>query len=115
MTRKYVRSMLLFILFFAAGLLLMASVAVEEGAGKAAGEFRQMLPAGLTIDWRIRMDLDSFVEYSTNEKGESVARMKLPMMKEEYIDDFLAMEGVCGFYRNGNSDQLYWAGLTACL
>ncbi len=107
MTRKYVRSMLLFILFFAAGLLLMASFAVEEGAGKAAGEFRKMLPAGITIDWRIRMDLDSFVEYSTNEKGESVARMKLPMMKEEYIDDFLAMEGVCGFYRNGNSDQLY--------
>lgn len=111
LTRKYVRSVLLFILFFSGGLFLMTGFAVEEGAKEAAGEFRKSLTAGITIDWRMRMDLDSFVEFSTNEKGESVARMKLPMMKEEYIDDFLAIDGACGFYRNADWAELY-TGLT---
>lgn len=112
-TRKKARSILLFVIFFVTGLLLITGFAVRKGAVSSAGEFRKSLTAGITIDWRLRMDIEAVMDYSTNEKGELVANWKIPMMKEEYVDDFLAMEGVCGFYRDLGRETAY-TGLTVC-
>ena len=68
-TRKKVRSILLFLIFFVSGLFLLTGLSIKQGAKKAAEDVRKTLTAGLRIETNIP-DPYAITEDSINEDGE---------------------------------------------
>lgn len=110
-TRKWVRSILLFVVFFVMELFLLTGLMMREGAKKAVDDTRHTFTTGLTIDWIMMPNAYDFLDEHINEKGELVMKIKLPFVKKEHIKELLAIDGVTGFYAKTQQVEAY-TGLT---
>lgn len=72
-TRKRMRSILLFLLFFASGLFFLMGLSIKQVAKKAAEDFQKTLTTGLRIEGKM-VDPSSLWNISKNEKGEDIIR-----------------------------------------
>ncbi len=110
-TRKKVRSILLFLIFFVSGLFLLTGLSIKQGAKKAAEDVRKTLTAGLRIETNIP-DPYAITEDSINEDGEKVTTYLAPLIREHHIEEFLETEGVSGFYCDNLDRETGYTGLT---
>lgn len=110
-TRKRMRSILLFLLFFASGLFFLMGLSIKQVAKKAAEDFQKTLTTGLRIEGKM-VDPSSLWNISKNEKGEDIIRYHAPLMMEEHIEEFLAIEGVKGFYSEDMACLSAYTGLS---
>ena len=95
-TRKKIRSILLFLIFLAAGLFLLTGISIKRSAGKAAEDFQKTLKTGLRIELTGGSSIES--EYTFDENGEMVFNYYADLIREHHIEEFQAIEGVSGFY-----------------
>lgn len=109
-TRKKVRSILLFFIFFITGLFLLTGISIKQSAKEAADEFQKTLTTGLKVEQKI-VDPLTVMDISLNENGETVIKYKVPFIMEEYIEEFLAIEGVSGFYCESMERDNAYTGL----
>ena len=110
-TRKRMRSMLLFLIFLTAGLFLFIGISIRRSAGEAAEDFQKTLKTGLRVEGMI-VDAAAAMDITDNEKGEKVIRYKIPFMMEEHIEEFLAIDGVSGFYCESMERMNGYTGLS---
>lgn len=105
-TRKKMRSLLLFFIFFVAGLFLLTGISMKRSAKEAAEDFQKTLKTGV----RVEMTGGSSIEHEEtfDENGEKVLNYGADVIREHHIEEFLAIEGVSGFYcDNLQRDEVY--------
>lgn len=109
-TRKRVRSALLFLIFFTAGLFLFTGISIRQSAGEEAEKFRKTLTTGL----RIESTAGGSVPWEEvfDENGEKVINYKAALIREHHIKEFLAIEGVSGFYCDNLQSEIAYTGLS---
>ncbi len=95
-TRKRMRSVLLFLIFFAAGLFLLTGISIKRSAEKAAEDFQKTLKTGLRVE--LTGGSSIAMEETFDENGEKVQNYAADLIREHHIEEFLAIEGVRGFY-----------------
>lgn len=110
MTRKKVRSILLFLIFFVTGIFLLTGLSIRQSAEKAAEDFRKTLTTGLSVEQNM-IDPETVWDIRLNEKGEEIITYRVPFIMEEHIEDFLAIEGVSGFYCDKIGYETGYTGL----
>lgn len=109
-TRKKVRSVLLFLIFFVTGLFLLTGLSIKQSVEEAAEDFRKTLTTGLIVEQKM-IDPETVWDIQINEKGEEIITYKVPLMMEEHIEEFLAIEGVSGFYCDKIGYETGYTGL----
>ena len=110
-TRKKVRSILLFLIFLVSALFLLTGISIKRGAKDAAEDFKKTLITGLKLDTTMPF-ATNVLEESFNEKGEKVRTYTVPFIYEHHIKEFLAIEGVSGFYCDNLQSCEEYTGLT---
>ena len=108
-TRKKVRSILLFFIFLVVGLFLLTGISIRKSAGEEADNFRKTLTTGIRVE-----SIAGSVPYEDiiDENGEKVIDYKASLIREHHIEEFLAIEGVSGFYCNNLQSETAYTGLT---
>jgi ABC-type lipoprotein release transport system permease subunit len=109
--RKKIRSILLFLIFFAAGLFMLIGISIRQSAWAEAEDFRKTLSAGIKIESYVP-DPHSIMEERINEDGEKEIIYSAPLIREHHIEEFLAIEGVSGFYCDNLGRESGYTGLT---
>ncbi len=106
LTRKKMRSILLFLLLFFMGLFMLTGLSIRSSADQAAKEMRKSISSGLEI----KMDAVSGEEiYATsyNEDGELVRTLKHPLITESVAEKLSSLPGVSGYYSEMGAEMLY--------
>lgn len=110
-TRKKVRSILLFLIFFVSALFLLTGISIKREAKNAAEEFKKTLTMGLKLDTTMPY-ADGVVDESINADGEIVIKYTVPFIYERHIKEFLAIDGVSGFYCDNLQSKSAYTGLS---
>lgn len=105
-TRKKIRSILLFAILLVMGLFLLVGLSVRSSAEKAAADIRKTLPAGLSLTPNIPANVTAY-EVTYDENGEAVYRTTVPILFESDWDDILAIDGVLGCHARMERDSVY--------
>ena len=109
-TRKKVRSLLLFLIFFVTGLFLLTGISMKRSAKEAAEDFQKTLKTGLRVESTGGPSID--VEETFDENGEKVINYAADLIREHHIEEFLAIEGVSGFYCDNLQRHQAYTGLS---
>ena len=105
-TRKKMRSLLLFLLFFVTGLFLLTGISIKRSAKEAAEDFQKTLKTGVRVESTGGSSIKT--EEIFDENGEKVLKYDANLIREHHIEEFLAIEGVSGFYcDNLQRDEAY--------
>ena len=107
-TRKKVRSILLFLIFFVTALFLLTGISIKRSAGKAAEDVQKTLKTGLRVESTGKSVTS---EEILDENGEKVIVYKEPLIREHHIEEILEIEGVSGFYCDNLQRQSEYTGL----
>ena len=110
-THKKVRSILLFLIFFVSALFLLTGISIKREAKNAAEEFKKTLTMGLKLDTTMPY-ADGVVDESINADGEIVIKYTVPFIYERHIKEFLAIDGVSGFYCDNLQSKSAYTGLS---
>ena len=82
--RKKIRSILLFLIFFVAGLFMLIGISIRQSAWAEAEDFRKTLSAGIKIESYVP-DPHSIMEERINEDGEKEIIYSAPLIREHHI------------------------------
>lgn len=107
-SRKKVRTVLLFFIFFLTGLFLLTGVCIRAAAKDASDGVKKTLPTGLEIMGKIDPTIYSF---HTDENGATVRTLNAPLLTMDRLDELLDIDGVVGYY-NGFGGEIYYTGLS---
>lgn len=88
----------------------MVGISIKQSAKDEADEFRKTLTTGLLVEQK-GINPETIWEITLNEKGEEIIKFKVPLMMEEHIERFLAIEGVSGFYGGARKYETAYTGL----
>ncbi len=108
-TRKRMRSTLLFLIFSTAGILLFTGISIRQSAKAEAEQFRKTLTTGLRVETGAK-SVPS--EEAFDENGEKFIDYKAALVREHHIEEILAIEGVSGFYCDNLQSSTAYTGLT---
>lgn len=106
LSRKKVRSLILFVMMFVMGLFFLVGISIRISAGKVAEEVRKSITTGITIQ-AAPVGSNLLFDVVTNEDGEKEAIMKVPLITESKLPQLLEVEGVSGYYMDVGHDILY--------
>ena len=79
--RKKIRSILLFLIFFVAGLFMLIGISIRQSAWAEAEDFRKTLSAGIKIESYVP-DPHSIMEERINEDGEKEIIYSAPLIRD---------------------------------
>ena len=96
-TRKKVRSMVLFLILFVMSLCLLVAMAVRQNAVNATEEIKKNVDTGMVITWYGAMGDELWDGYE-DENGVFQRKLKQPIMTLDRVYELLEFEGVSGFY-----------------
>lgn len=106
LTRKKMRSILLFLLLFFMGLFMLAGLSIRSGADQAAEEMRKSISSGLEIKMNA-VSGEEIYTTSYNEDGELVRTLKHPLITESVAENLSSLPGVSGYYSEMGAEMLY--------
>lgn len=96
-TRKRARTILMFAVLLVMGLFLLTGLSIRAGAKQAAGDVRRTITTGIVMEL-LPMEGSKVYDLSVNEAGETVRRVKIPILAESQIHKLLEIEGVEGYF-----------------
>lgn len=105
-TRKKVRSILLFLIMLVTGLFLLVGLSIRASAQKAADEVRKTMNTGLVLEMN-PISGEHLFELAQNEDGEMERRLKVPLLTQSKLEQLLDIDGVCGFFSEMGHETLY--------
>lgn len=106
LTRKRIRSILVFLLLFFMGLFMQTGLSIHSGADRAAEEMRKSISSGLEIKM-IEVSGEEIYALSYNEDGELVRTLKHPLITESVAENLSSLPGVSGYYSEMGTELLY--------
>lgn len=106
LTRKKMRSILLFLLLFFMGLFMLTGLSIRSSADQAAEEMRKSISSGLEIKMA-EVPGEEIYAISYNEDGELVRTLKHPLITESVAEKLASLPGVSGYYSEMGAEMLY--------
>lgn len=106
LTRKKMRSILLFLLLFFMGLFMLTGLSIRSSADQAAEEMRKSISSGLEIKMAA-VPGEEIYAISYNEDGELVRTLKHPLITESVAEKLSLLPGVSGYYSEMGAEMLY--------
>lgn len=106
LVRKKVRSVVLFLLLFFAGMFLAAGTEVRMGASASCEEMKKSLTSGIVIQVK-PVDSDEFYEVTENEDGQEEASARGDVFTRMALEKILDFQGVSGYDIQQGGYMLY--------
>lgn len=106
LTRKKMRSILLFLLLFFMGLFMLTGLSIRSSTDQAAEEMRKSISSGLEIKMNA-VSGEEIYATSYNDDGELVRTLKHPLITESVAEKLSSLPGVSGYYSEMGAEMLY--------
>ncbi|WP_198146314.1 ABC transporter permease [Dorea sp. D27] len=105
-TRKKVRTIIMFTIIMSMSLFMLAGISIRFGASEAAADIRKTISTGLVMNMG-EIPGDQVFQLVPNEKGEMVRTLKVPLLTRAHLAEILDIDGVEGYYTNQGFETAY--------
>ncbi len=105
-TRKKVRTLIMFAIIMSMSLFMLAAISIRSGASEAADDIRKTISTGLVMTMA-EIPGDQVFKLVPDDKGEMVRTLKVPLLTRSHLEELLDIDGVEGYYTNQGFETAY--------